>query len=121
MSTTCKYGSTSALALTMLLSACGGSDHTAASLIAESSVATSTGTFRGVPSSNGTVTGFKGIRYAAAPVGELRWRPPQVLANVKPEAVTASMFGATCPQRQASRKNCSCWASGVIPASTPQG
>jgi para-nitrobenzyl esterase len=58
-------------------------------------VATDTGPVRGV--ATGTLQKFLGIPYAAAPVGDLRWRPPQ-----EPEGWhsvrDATSFGAHCPQ-----------------------
>ena len=58
-------------------------------------VATDTGPVRGV--ATGTMQEFRGIPYAAAPVGDLRWRPPQ-----EPErwhgVRGATSFGAHCPQ-----------------------
>jgi para-nitrobenzyl esterase len=47
--------------------------------------------------SNGTIEVFKGIPYAAPPVGPLRWAPP---APASHWAATrdASSFGAICPQ-----------------------
>lgn len=56
---------------------------------------TEDGTFRGVATP--TMNEFLGIRYAQAPVGDLRWRPP-----VRPEHVhgiqDATQFANHCPQ-----------------------
>ncbi len=45
----------------------------------------------------GNVAVFRGIPYAAPPVGELRWRPPQLPANWAGDRA-ATTFGAACPQ-----------------------
>ena len=55
------------------------------------------GLLRGIKSADGSLTVFKGIPYAAPPVGELRWRPPQpplTWDGVRP----ADTFGSICPQ-----------------------
>jgi para-nitrobenzyl esterase len=65
-------------------------------------VVTTTGTFTGVPSPTDARTKmFLGIRYAAPPVGALRWAPPQ--APTPPAGtVVASTPGNGCPQSDSS-------------------
>ncbi|KHO20684.1 carboxylesterase/lipase family protein [Mycolicibacterium setense] len=46
---------------------------------------------------DGTVKQWLGIRYAAAPVGELRWRSPQPPARWQ-EVADATVAGPVCPQ-----------------------
>jgi para-nitrobenzyl esterase len=55
----------------------------------------------------GEVAFFKGLAYAAAPVGPLRWRPPQPPPESS-EMRTAYEFGAPCPQPQlpGAREDC---------------
>lgn len=48
---------------------------------------------------NGGVASFKGIAFAAPPVGPLRWTPPQPWVNPAPaEIVDATQFGSPCKQ-----------------------
>jgi para-nitrobenzyl esterase len=70
-------------------------------------VATTTGTYRGLmnfqeqpgdPTSG--VNAFLGIRYGQAPVGTLRWKPPQA-PNPGHGSIVAGTFGNTCPQGRA--------------------
>eukprot|EP00927_Polykrikos_kofoidii_P030743 TRINITY_DN26471_c0_g1_i1.p1 TRINITY_DN26471_c0_g1~~TRINITY_DN26471_c0_g1_i1.p1 ORF type:complete len:552 (+),score=63.43 TRINITY_DN26471_c0_g1_i1:98-1753(+) len=59
------------------------------------------GTLRGLAEFGEGVSLFAGIRFAEAPVGNLRWRPPQPVRkhafddNVE---VDATQFGSACPQ-----------------------
>ncbi|MET9271540.1 carboxylesterase family protein [Kribbella sp. NPDC003557] len=58
-------------------------------------VATDKGAVRGL-SADGT-SSFRGVPYAAAPTGNLRWRPPQPAAGWY-GVRDATSYGASCPQ-----------------------
>jgi para-nitrobenzyl esterase len=66
-------------------------DDTTGSLVAH----TDRGFVRGIQASG--VRQFLGVPYAAAPVGDLRWRPPQQHARWR-GIRDATRFGAHCPQ-----------------------
>jgi len=60
-------------------------------------VITTTGPVTGTSDDGDGVFAWKGIPYAAPPVGELRWRPPQPAPCWSDELVTTA-FGPQCPQ-----------------------
>ena len=55
-----------------------------------------------VEGTGGTMRSFKGIPYAAPPVGDLRWRPPQPV-KPWPGVRAATAFAADPPQAVTSR------------------
>jgi para-nitrobenzyl esterase len=66
-------------------------------LVAQVQVRTEAGVVAGTQSADGKVVIFKGVPFAAPPVGELRWKEPQPLARWKGARKTTE-FGARCMQ-----------------------
>ena len=81
----------------VILSACGGNgstpDQSAAPL--DNHVTTASGSLVGNAADASGIVSFKGIPYAAAPVGNLRWKEPQP-AQKWTGARDATTFGAKC-------------------------
>jgi len=61
-------------------------------------VKTENGLVSGIPGADATVRVYKGIPFAAPPVGNLRWRAPKAAANWEGTRV-AEKFGPICMQR----------------------
>ncbi|HSV83034.1 MAG TPA: carboxylesterase family protein [Ramlibacter sp.] len=86
-------------------------------------VRTSTGLVRGKVSSDRAVALFRGVPFAAPPVGDLRWRaprPPQPWAGVR----DAFEAGSSCPQtgsRQASTNEDCLYLNVWVPRERPKG
>ncbi|WP_321472400.1 carboxylesterase/lipase family protein [uncultured Paludibaculum sp.] len=60
-------------------------------------VRTASGTVEGAPGTNPAIRTFKGVPFAAPPVGDLRWKAPQPSPKWK-GARPATAFGARCMQ-----------------------
>ena len=63
----------------------------------ELQVTVASGVLSGLASRDGLVRSFKGVPYAAPPVGSLRWRPPQAVAAWQGTR-EAYRFSPVCPQ-----------------------
>lgn len=55
------------------------------------------GSYQGAPTSDQGIVAFYGVKYAAPPVGPLRWKPPQALPRPV-GTVDAKAYGARCEQ-----------------------
>ncbi len=62
-------------------------------------VRTETGLVSGVPGRDPAIAVYKGIPYAAPPVGDLRWKPPQSVVPWQ-GVRKADRFSSICPQMQ---------------------
>jgi carboxylesterase type B len=69
----------------------------AASASSNHTVRIETGLLAGSPTNDPSITAFKGIPFAAPPIGPNRWRPPQPPLHWQ-GVRDAGRFGASCPQ-----------------------
>ncbi len=89
-----------ALVVLLALSAAGCAKTRVDEPIVEPTVEAGGETLVGVRlDANAKLAVFRGIPYASAPIGELRWRPPEPHAP-RIGRQDASRFGAACPQLQ---------------------
>jgi para-nitrobenzyl esterase len=67
--------------------------------LASAQVKTASGSVQGTTTANGQIRVFKGIPFAAPPIGELRWQPPRPAAAWQ-GVRDATAFGPRCMQGQ---------------------
>ena len=84
------------IGITLLILTCSFLNAQQSTQSAEPEVKTASGTVRGMK--EGDVASFRGIPYAAPPVGPNRWRPPQPVTPWK-DVRDATKVCADCPQR----------------------
>jgi para-nitrobenzyl esterase len=83
----------------MIKGACSMEQHTTAAGSTQSlaPVRVESGLLAGIPASDPTIQVFKGVPYAAPPIGRLRWSAPQ--PPIAWDGIRrADTFGAICPQ-----------------------
>jgi para-nitrobenzyl esterase len=73
------------------------------------------GLITGTPAWGWGVRLYRGIPYAAPPVGKLRWRPPQPIVPWK-GVLAADHFSAACVQLPRDQNNIG-WRDGMVPVS----
>ncbi|WP_231941651.1 carboxylesterase/lipase family protein [Burkholderia sp. PAMC 28687] len=83
----------------ILLSACGSSDggNQPSTNLAQNPTMVDAGVLVGNPADASGIISFKGVPYAAAPVGALRWQAPQPVAHWTGNK-QATQYGPTCWQ-----------------------
>ncbi len=67
-------------------------------MVAQNRIKTANGTLEGTSDQTSGIRSFKGIPFAAAPVGDLRWNPPRPAGNWR-GVRKADKFGPRCMQR----------------------
>jgi para-nitrobenzyl esterase len=82
------------------------------------SIRIDSGVVSGVPGNDASITAFKGIPYAAPPVGNFRWRPPESPAAWK-DTRRADHFSADCSQAQTGPRGP--WGSEYMSPSAMKG
>ena len=82
----------------LFLSLAGVKPEAAADDVATAIVQTLSGPVSGTASFDDSIEVFKGIPYAAPPIGELRWRPPEP-ADTWTEVRVCDRFGPRSLQR----------------------
>src|SRR5947199_8461274 len=70
----------------------------AGATFADDQVKTTSGIVEGVRAASPAVRAFRGIPFAAPPIGELRWKAPQPVQS-RMGTRSAKRFGASCMQR----------------------